>query len=973
MAETDNVGTIYYTVEAETDGVLNSTRNFDQGLDSLEKTVKKVDGTVDKTNRTMKGLSTTVQKTAREADAAKTSFTGLSRIIGGLLTVQGVGSLIQMAEGYNEMAERVRMATSSQEEFERVQGRLLQTANGTYRALSEAQEVYIRTADSLRSLGYSTDQVLDITDSMSYAFVKNAASTARAENALNAYSKAINKGKVDVDAWESIIAAAPSLIQDIADAAGKTSQEIRTLGASGKLTAQMLNEGLRQSFESNRQAAADMATTVRDAFQSFRNSLSAYLGQSSDVLNSTQAISAVIVTLGQNIDTLANGFLALGAGAVAKYITATGASIIASARAGLAARALAVEELNLAKAEAAATAAKLAHARANTNLSYTMGQVTAAATANAAAVTRLTAAQGALATVGGTVLRLFGGPVGLVATIATVASGYLLMKNSGDRAAQGTEEVTKSLEELIAVREQMRNGGPIISDEEQKSIKAAEIQIKEYEAAILQLVAARARLADVGDTVGANKVNEEIDKMLARIASLREQIAKLNNEIAETPDVTTEGGKETDSQKRLKAMRDELALAKLTGDEKLRLQAIQKLGNEATAEERSEAARLAVEIDKLNKAQKKQEEANAEARKAAEQNIQVISELGQQLGLAALKGEELAVAKAKLKLNPAATPEEIDQVEKMARALWSAEEAARKRAEFKDDPLKAIRGDVEPLRGGPFDDQMARFREEEKLEAERYQAQLDRLKNAKELELEIKGGYLALEEKLQKEHADRIAQIEEAKNMAILQSSEQAFGALADVIKNSAGKTSGAFKTLFAISKGFAVAQAFLNLNQAVMQAMADPSALTPQQKFANAAMVAASAGNFLSAIQGASFGGGRRHGGGVNPGKFYRVNEEGTPEMLSVGGRDYLMMGNQRGHVTPMNKAGGAGPGGGNRIEVNVHIDSGGGAPDSSASPGYEQFGREIGQYIDRRFNELQAKSMRPGGQLWNAQQRGG
>lgn len=58
------------------------------------------------------------------------------------------------------------------------------------------------------------------------------------------------------------------------------------------------------------------------------------------------------------------------------------------------------------------------------------------------------------------------------------------------------------------------------------------------------------------------------------------------------------------------------------------------------------------------------------------------------------------------------------------------------------------------------------------------------------------------------------------------------------------------------------------------------------------------SAGGWLSALAGL-FGGGKATGGGVQAGMFYRVNEQG-PELLSVGGRDFLMMGAQGGHITP-------------------------------------------------------------------------
>jgi hypothetical protein len=56
--------------------------------------------------------------------------------------------------------------------------------------------------------------------------------------------------------------------------------------------------------------------------------------------------------------------------------------------------------------------------------------------------------------------------------------------------------------------------------------------------------------------------------------------------------------------------------------------------------------------------------------------------------------------------------------------------------------------------------------------------------------------------------------------------------------------------------------------------------------------------GGYIQAL-GSLFGGGRATGGPVNSGRMYEVNENG-PELLTVGGRDYLMMGNQSGKVTP-------------------------------------------------------------------------
>lgn len=71
--------------------------------------------------------------------------------------------------------------------------------------------------------------------------------------------------------------------------------------------------------------------------------------------------------------------------------------------------------------------------------------------------------------------------------------------------------------------------------------------------------------------------------------------------------------------------------------------------------------------------------------------------------------------------------------------------------------------------------------------------------------------------------------------------------------------------------------------------------------------------GGLVSAFAGL-FGGGKASGGAVAAGGMYQVNERG-PELLSVGGRDFLMMGSQGGTVTPNSRLGG----GSQVINVNV------------------------------------------------------
>jgi len=156
-------------------------------------------------NLTTKGYKADAQMTEMSS-----SIKTLVGFMGGLLTIN---KAIAMADGYTQMAARIRNATSSAEEYDLVQNRVLATANTTYRSLSEAQEVYLSLSGGMKSLGKSTTQTLDLVDSLSFSFTHNATRTDQAQSAMDALSKSMAKGKVDGDAWISIVTGADTLLR----------------------------------------------------------------------------------------------------------------------------------------------------------------------------------------------------------------------------------------------------------------------------------------------------------------------------------------------------------------------------------------------------------------------------------------------------------------------------------------------------------------------------------------------------------------------------------------------------------------------------------------------------------------------------------------------------------------------------------------------------------------------------------------
>ncbi len=254
------------------------------------------------------GAADQVQQLANIGEGLKSKLTGVAAAVTGLFAAAKLKDFaldaIETADAYGQMAERIKMATPVGAEYAGVQERILAAANLTYRPLKEQQTLYIETADALREMGYATSQALDIQDSFTYLLTTNAASVEKGQNAIDAYTKSINSGRIEVDAWQSLLAATPTIIDAVAAATGKTTGEVRQLGITGKLSIADLNEGLRLSVDRNKQLAAGMSATVKDAVQRLSNTWQVYIGEANQANQSTQKIVKMVDALSSNLDTV---------------------------------------------------------------------------------------------------------------------------------------------------------------------------------------------------------------------------------------------------------------------------------------------------------------------------------------------------------------------------------------------------------------------------------------------------------------------------------------------------------------------------------------------------------------------------------------------------------------------------------------------------------------------------------------------
>lgn len=431
------------------------------------------------TNEVAAGLENLTKK----GDQAETQMTAMSASIKSLVGYMGglvaIDKAISMADGYTQQAARIRNATKDAAEYDLVQNRILATANTTYRQLNEAQEVYLSMAGGMKSLGKSTSETLDLVDSLSFSFTHNATRTDQAQSAMDSLSKSMAKGKIDADAWISIVTGADNIIADMAKTTGKSEAEIRKLGAEGKASLSDLIKTLIATRDENEKLANSMENSLADGFTKLSNEVTVYLGKANEATSATGMLAGGLSGLAENLDAVANTGAVLGIGYITSALLTKGAAVKASlvlsaqrqladqaeaaSQARLAAlevqrtrqvTALAAQEIHLSRQELNSATTRQARAAATMRLTQAEIAHSIATKESTAAVIANTTAQNALNSsrrIGATMLGLVGGPIGAITLgVTALAAGYAYMSYRTSEANAKLVEQGKVAEKTSA-------------------------------------------------------------------------------------------------------------------------------------------------------------------------------------------------------------------------------------------------------------------------------------------------------------------------------------------------------------------------------------------------------------------------------------------------------------------------------------------------------------------------------------------
>lgn len=505
MAE--EVGGIVYEVGMDYSGLLSAQREIESALNGMSGQFNRVEASVTRTERTLSSIEGTMS-----------SLSGVAKGLLAALSVQQVGAYAQAWQDLsNKLSNAVRDSVPPFETLADVTERVFDIAQKTRSGLDSTATLYARLERSTRSYGVSVEDLTRLTTIINQGFVVSGASAEEAGNAVIQLAQGLASGALRGDEFNSVNEQGNRLMIALADSMGVSIGELRNMAAQGKLTTDVIVNGLLSQGDKIGQEFAKTTGTISQSLEVANNNITKFFGENATVKTGVKIFSESVISLSENLDSLGTvltvvagfmgsryvGALAMATSAkvadiaasrqqvVAENQTAQAALVAANSvqrkaladkEAALSSLALAQAEYNVAKGSAAEMLALDALVAAKSRASAASLALAQAENAQAAASARAATAASA-ASVGMGLARgalsLIGGPAG-AAMLAAGAIFYFWQK-----AKQAREEAiafADGLNKINAAMKAMNNTqlrGTIADANE--SIRAQKDAISELE------------------------------------------------------------------------------------------------------------------------------------------------------------------------------------------------------------------------------------------------------------------------------------------------------------------------------------------------------------------------------------------------------------------------------------------------------------------------------------------------------------
>jgi len=211
--------------------------------------------------------------------AASAANKGIQLLTAGIAGIAAVGvarQVIGLANSYQQLSNKVRVAVGEQGDLNGTLDALFQIADRTRGPVDALVTLYQRSSLAANELGASQQQLLEFTETVGTALALQGGAASEASGALLQLSQSLGSGVVRADEFNSILEGAFPIAREAAagiDEAGGSVAKLRQLVIEGKVSSDVFfnailsqSADLKRQFEQTAPTVDQALTRIKNAF-----------------------------------------------------------------------------------------------------------------------------------------------------------------------------------------------------------------------------------------------------------------------------------------------------------------------------------------------------------------------------------------------------------------------------------------------------------------------------------------------------------------------------------------------------------------------------------------------------------------------------------------------------------------------------------------------------------------------------------
>lgn len=215
-----------------------------------------------------------------------------------------VQEIVQIADAWNMMSARLKLATAGQREYTVAQKELFAIAQRIGVPIQETATLYGKLQQAVRMLGGEQKDALSLTESISQALRISGASATEAQSSLLQFGQALASGVLRGEEFNSVVENSPRLAKALADGLNVPIGRLRKLAEEGRLTADVVVNALMSQKDKLAAEYAQLPVTVSQAFTRLSNVFGQWISKLDESTGFTKKLAEALTWLSENLDTV---------------------------------------------------------------------------------------------------------------------------------------------------------------------------------------------------------------------------------------------------------------------------------------------------------------------------------------------------------------------------------------------------------------------------------------------------------------------------------------------------------------------------------------------------------------------------------------------------------------------------------------------------------------------------------------------